>query len=143
VAEYRPVVVVRDGVPVKALADLVGRRVAFQDPGSTTGCLLPLAMLAAAGLRATELSSPQAAVPRGSVGYVFAGSDLNVLAWTRRGLTDAGAASDIIWSSDDVVPRSIKTGLHVIAEGPPVPRTLELVRAGLAAARQERLRTLL
>ena len=142
VAVYRTVILARQGGPSN-LAELRGRRLAFEDPGSTTGCLAPRALISAAGLRMVSLAAPDAPVPGDAVGTVFAGSELNVAAWTHRGIVDAGATSDLAWTTDETVPRSVKARLRVIHEGPPMPRTLELVGPRLPAALRERLREVL
>ncbi len=143
VGEYRSLLFVPETSPVRSLADLRGRRLALEDPGSTTGALVPRALLAAAGLPGPLLPSPGASVRPGQVGCVFAGSELNVFAWVRRGLVDAGATSDLVWRTRGSVPESLKRRLRVLHESPPLPRALELVGPALASERARRLRALL
>jgi phosphonate transport system substrate-binding protein len=48
---YRSIIVVRDGSPIRKLADLKGRSFGFGSPLSTSSHLMPRAMLQAAGVR--------------------------------------------------------------------------------------------
>ncbi len=143
VGEYRSLLFVPEASPVRSLADLRGRRLALEDPGSTTGALVPRALLAQARLASTLLPSPGASVRPGQVGCVFAGSELNVFAWVRRGLVDAGATSDLVWRTRGSVPESLKRRLRVLHESPPLPRALELAGPALAPERASRLQALL
>ncbi len=143
VGEYRSLLFVPETSPVRSLADLRGRRIALEDPGSTTGALVPRALLAQARLPSTLLPSPGASVRPGQVGCVFAGSELNVFAWVRRGLVDAGATSDLVWRTRGSVPESLKRRLRVLHESPPLPRALELAGPALAPERASRLQALL
>lgn len=143
VGEYRALLFVHESSPARSLADLRSRRVALEDPGSTTGALVPRALLAQARLPTELLPSPGASVRAGRVGLVFAGSELNVFAWVRRGLVDAGATSDLVWREPGSVPESLKRRLRVLQESPPLPRAVELAGPALAPARADRLRALL
>lgn len=134
---YRGVIVVAKKSPVQSLEDLRGRRIAFEDRGSTTGYLLPLAALNAAGIPAVELASPDSPVPKGSVGYVFSGGELNIATWTARGLVDAGAYSDLDLDDTDRTPKRMRSDLRVIHLSEPVIRSVVLLRPDLPAERRD------
>lgn len=136
---YRGVVIVAKNSKVQSLADLRGRRIALEDRGSTTGFLLPLAALQAAGLSPVELPTPDAPVPDGKVGYVFSGSELNIASWTSRGLVDAGAYSDQDLEDSDRTPKRMRSDLRIIHLSQPVIRSVVMLRAGLPAERRARI----
>jgi len=136
---YRGVIVVAKNSPVQSLAGMRGRRLVLEDRGSTTGFLLPLAALQAAGLSLVELPTLDAPVPDGKVGYVFSGNELNIASWTSRGLVDAGAFSDLDLEDSDRTPKRMRNDLRVIHLSPPVLRSVALLRAGLPAERRARI----
>ncbi len=132
VSEYFTVFLSRQTAEIRTLKDLVGRKIAFEDRGSTTGFYLPLAALRRAGLSAIELPDPEAVVPPGKVGYVFAENEINIAAWVDRGLTDAGAYSNLDWLDRDRVTNTMRNNLVVFHETAPILRSVVLVRSGLA-----------
>lgn len=142
-AEYHTVIIARRDGPIHSLADLSGRKVAFEDPGSTSGYLLPRSALEAAGLTLSKLDNPRSAPPDGKVGYSFANGEINVVAWVNRGLADAGAISNIDWESADKAPERLKANLTVIHETEPVTRSLMMVRLTLDTDMKMRLASVL
>lgn len=134
---YRSVVIVAKNSPLQKIADLRGRRIALEDRGSTTGYLLPLAALKAAGLRLVELARLEDAVPPDAVGYIFTQNELNIASWTTRGLVDAGAFSDLDLEDSDRTPKRMRSDLRVIYLSEPVIRSVALLRRGLPAERRE------
>ena len=133
VAEYRSVVFVRRGGPVRSIEDLRGHLLAMEDPFSSSGHLLPRLALMRAGLGFEALESPRAAVPEGRVGYAFTGDDGNTVQWVLRDRAAAGVMAegdlqelqreegvefDVVFASP-VVPR------HVVNLGPGVSKEAE------------------
>lgn len=74
-----------------SLSDLSGQTVAFAEPDSTSGFMLPLAHLREMGLQTAEVSSAEAAAGPDEIGYVFAGDDDVVATWVLEGRVTAGA----------------------------------------------------
>ncbi len=139
VAEYHSVIVVRKDSGLKTLADLVGRKFAFEDLGSTSGYLIPRAALEDAGLLLAELPDPRNPVPDGALGYSFARGEINVVAWVNRGLADAGAISNLDWMDPDTAPATLKSELRIIHETEPVIRSLIMARQSLDEGLCERV----
>ncbi len=136
---YRSVVIVAKDSPLQSLADLRGKRIALEDSSSTTGFLLPLAALKAAGLQVVQLARPDQDVPADSVGYIFTQSELNISSWTVRGLVDAGGFSDLDFDDNDRTPKRMRADLRVIHLSQPAIRSVALLRAGLPAERRARI----
>lgn len=131
VAEYRTLIVARADSPVKSVGDLAGRRLAFEDRGSTSGYFLPLSFLRRAGHTLAEISTRQRPAVEGTIGYVFAGDETNVAVWVHRGMVDAGAISDLDWTNPRAMPEQIKQELRVVGETPAVIRSVMVVRRNL------------
>jgi phosphonate transport system substrate-binding protein len=140
---YRGVVVVRRDSPIRSLQDLAGRSVAFQSPYSTSAYYLPAAMFLQAGLGMELLLSPMDKPPSGSVGYLFARTELNITTWVHKRLVDAGVLSNLDWANPQRVPPSFARDFRIIAETDDVPRALVLTRAGMEPAVEQRLREVL
>lgn len=131
VASYRSVLFTRSDSGIDTLEDLRGRVIAFEDAGSTSGFLIPLAMMRNRGIDAVALSSPYAQPPAGAVGYVFVGTEVNIAAWVARGIVDAGALNDTDWDDVDRTPGGIRESLAIFHESTEIPRSVLLVRGDL------------
>ncbi len=87
VKEYNAVIFVPKDSPIKALEDLKGKVVAFEDPASTSSYMLPKNILISAGLKLKESRKP---VP-GYVAYYFSKDDDNTVVQVKAGKkADAG-----------------------------------------------------
>jgi phosphonate transport system substrate-binding protein len=128
VAEYHSVIFVRKDSGLRTLSDFVGRKFAFEDPGSTSGYLMPRVALEDAGLHLALLPDPRNPAPDDALGYSFANGEINVVAWVNRGLADGGAVSNLDWDDPETAPAALKDELRVIHETTPVIRSLMLAR---------------
>jgi phosphonate transport system substrate-binding protein len=143
VALYHSVVFVRRDSGIRRLADLRGRSVAFQNLNSTSAYYAPAADILSTGLPMEILLSPNDRPQADGVGYVFARSENNISTWVHKRLVDAGAYSNIDWGDLHRLPESYREDLEVIHASAPFPRALELVRSGMPAEREARLREVL
>ncbi len=132
VPTYYSVIFVRKDSGMRSLKDLVGKKIAFQDRGSTSAFFVPSAILRKAGFKLVELSSPRDKVPAGKIGYVFAGKELlTITTWVHRNLADAGAYHNQNWSKPSDNPEGMKKDLKIIYQGKPMPRMIEMLRKDL------------
>jgi phosphonate transport system substrate-binding protein len=141
-AEYRTVIIARRGAGIDSLRDLRGRMLAFEDPGSTTGFLLPLALLRQNGINALQMpigSAPE----RHTVGYAFAVEEINIATMVSRGIVDAGAISNLDWEDFTRTPEAMRDGLVIVHQSGPLLRSTLLVRKDLPAGLKARLRDVL
>jgi len=130
VAAYRSVLIARKSSGVSRLEDLRDKVLAFEDPGSTSGFLYPLAALRQAGLDPVPVRRGQRP-PAGKVGYIFTRGEVNVATWVARGLADAGAISNLDWEDIARTPNILKSEIDVFYEGTPILRSVLLVRGDL------------
>lgn len=130
VAAYQSVLIGKKGSGLNRLEDLRDKVVAFEDPGSTSGFLYPLAALRQAGLDPVPVKRGQKP-PAGKVGYVFTRGEVNVATWVARGLADAGAISNLDWEDIARTPGILKSEIEVFYEGTPILRSVLLVRGDL------------
>jgi phosphonate transport system substrate-binding protein len=119
VAEYRAEIIVLTESPVRSLEDLHGRVIAFDDPDSTTGHLLPRAMLVASGLKIELLNRSVDPVDPGKVGAVFTMSDKGSILSLFEGRV-AAAATDPLYIAkiEEERPGSVRSIAHSVT----VPR---------------------
>lgn len=143
VPTYYSVMFTRNDSKINFLKDLQGKKIAFQNPGSTTAYYIPVATLRKAGLELVEIPSPRAQAPTGKVGYAFAGDELSITTWVHRGLADAGAYHNQNWGSADTNPEGMKKDLKIFYQSRPFPRMVELVRKDLDANIKSRLKEIL
>lgn len=142
ISEYRSVFIARRDSGIRSIEDLRGRKVAFEDRGSTSGFLLPMAILKQHGLNAAEIPATGQARPD-RVSYAFAAVEVNIAAWVARGITDAGAFSTQDWEDVARTPEPLKADLVIIHESEPLMRSAILARAGLRPELKARIKQVL
>ncbi|QIL20124.1 phosphate/phosphite/phosphonate ABC transporter substrate-binding protein [Thermomonas sp. HDW16] len=140
---YHSVFFVRRDSPVRTLADLAGRSVAFQNPYSTSAYYLPAAKLLDAGMKLEVLLSPMDKPAPGAVGYLFARTELNITTWVHKRLVDAGVFSNLDWANPQRMPPSFAQDFRIVAATDDVPRALMLMRNGMDPKVEARLREVL
>ncbi len=133
VGYYHSLLIVHKDSGIQSLDDLVGRTVGFEDPGSTSGFLVPFAMLRERGLQLRQLDGPRATASPGEVGYVFANAEINIGAWVARGLSAAGSISDKDFKDEGRVPPQVRERLRILVKSPPILRSILLVNGRLDA----------
>lgn len=143
VSHYRTLIFARRDSGLRTPVDLRGRSIAFQNPSSTSAFHVPALVLLEHGLPLEILLSPRDRPAPGSVGFVFARSELNISTWVHKRLVDAGALSNLDWNSPQRMPPSYRRDLVVVHETPEYPRALELVRGDMPPAVKARLREVL
>lgn len=143
VPDYHTVFVTRKDSGIHALADLKGRTIAFEDPGSTTAYFVPKSELIQQGLQLVPLSSPRDVPPTDKVGYVFAREEINMATWVYRGLVDAAAYNNLDWNKEDHTPPKFKKDMRIFHHTQPFPRAVELVRKRLDPRIKARLKAVL
>ncbi|MFT3898257.1 MAG: phosphate/phosphite/phosphonate ABC transporter substrate-binding protein [Thermomonas sp.] len=140
---YHTVFFARRDAGIRGIDGLRGHSIAFQNTSSTTAYFVPAMQLLERGESLTLLLSPHDRPDRGTVGYLFAGSERNIATWVQKGLVDVGAISNTDWDNPQLVPPAFRPDLKVIGTTPEYPRALEMVRGGLDERIRERLRKLL
>jgi phosphonate transport system substrate-binding protein len=143
VKAYRTVFIARRDSGIESLDDLRGRSVAFQSTSSTSAYFAPAIELLERRLPLEILLSPDDRPGAGSVGYLFARSELNIATWVHKRLVDAGVMSNLDWASAERIPPSYRRDLLVIHQTPEYPRALEMTRGDLEPRVAARLREVL
>lgn len=140
VGAYHTVIFSLKGGAIKTAEDLKGQTVAFDDPWSTSGYMLPIAHLKELGFGVEELSSLASEPAPDAVGYFFSGDDDSSIQWVVAGRVGAAA----IGSSDfDKIPLETRDRLHVVAETESVPRQLVMVGPHLSPEQVEAIAAVL
>ncbi len=140
---YHSVFFVRRDSPIQSLQDLLGHRLAFQSPYSTSAYYLPAATLLERGLALEPLLSPMDRPAPDRVGYVFARTELNIATWVHKRLVDVGVLSNLDWMNPARMPPVFAQDFRVIGRTEDVPRALMLARTGLDPKVEARLREVL
>lgn len=93
-ASYHSVIVVPTDSEMESIEDLRGAVIGFQEPDSTSGYLLPVALLLEAGLPLEHMHQDHQEPAENTVGYLFTGDDRNTALGLVRGTIDAGATDN-------------------------------------------------
>jgi phosphonate transport system substrate-binding protein len=115
--EIQGVIIVRSDAPVTDLAGLRGKKVAFGDPHSTMGHLVPRLMLHQAGIDVEDLAA-----------HAFVRNHHNVVLGVLMGDFDAGAVKE------EVYDEYRDTGIRVLVKTPPVSEHLFVTSSKLPPA---------
>ncbi|WP_425456059.1 phosphate/phosphite/phosphonate ABC transporter substrate-binding protein [Cognatilysobacter terrigena] len=143
VSRYRSVFFARRDRGLASIDDLRGHRIAFQRPSSTSAYYVPAGVLLDRGMKLEILLSPDDQPAPGSVGYLFARSELNIATWVHKGLVDAGVMSNVDWENPARVPSTFRRDFVLIGQSPDYPRAVEVVRGDLDPRIAARLREVL
>jgi phosphonate transport system substrate-binding protein len=127
---YKSIIVTRCGSGIHSLKDLKGRSVAFVDPASTSGGLVPTWML----------KKETGALPQDYFGkFIYAGSHDAAELAVKNGIVDAAADSDVTYERM-VAKGLISRETHcIIAESPPLPGPPLAWRGDLPAETKRRI----
>lgn len=143
VPEYHTVFITHQDSSIHSLADLTGKALAFEDPGSTSGYFVPKGVLLQEGFVLYPLLTPREKPPADKVGYAFAHAEINMATWVYRRLVDAAAYSNLDWERDSRTPKEFKKSLRIFHRTRPFPRAVEVARQGLDPRLKARLKAML
>ncbi|PSN19179.1 phosphate ABC transporter substrate-binding protein [filamentous cyanobacterium CCP5] len=129
VEAYHTIIFSRADGAVQTLEALPGQMIAFEEPFSTSGFMLPLAYLIEAGLNPREKAADSAPVAADEVGYVFSEDQKNAVQWV---LTGRVAAAAVAAPDFFKIPADVRQRLTILAETEPLPRHLALVSPTLS-----------
>lgn len=140
VGEYRSIIFTKRDSGITRLEDLLGKMIAFEDPGSTSAYFLPKVFLVSRGFKLTEKFSFEGKVSPKEIGYIFTFAEENIVNWVLLQKVAAGA-----FSSNDLneLDERRKGQLLILGETETVPRHLVSVRKDLDRLLVHRLTALL
>jgi phosphonate transport system substrate-binding protein len=125
---YWSVYVALQSSGIKSAKDLVGKRVAFEKPHSTSGFVLPASTLIQQGITLTEISGPEAHVEPDEIGYYFSKDKENSFSAVLRGRAAGAGVSNQDYRE---LPEELKRRIIAFDKTNPVPRQVVSVRPGL------------
>ena len=128
---YRSVIFTRVDSGVASVDGLAGRIIAFGEPFSTSGFLMPKAALASAGLALVNYEDPAASIPSDRVGYIFSNDAENTMFWVLKGKVAAGAVNADYYEA--LAGKRIGE-LRILLTTDAVPRNVVCVRRDLDPA---------
>ena len=143
VPEYHSLIFTRKDSGIHTLADLKGKSITFEDPGSTSGYYIPASILIREGFELALLGSPKEKPAHGKIGYVFSGLEVNTAIWVHKGIVDAGAINNLDWDKTDHLNQALKPDLKIVYKTKNYPRALEIVRKDLDSIVRQRLKKIL
>ncbi|MDI3324316.1 phosphate/phosphite/phosphonate ABC transporter substrate-binding protein [Pontibacterium granulatum] len=140
---YQTLIYTHKDSGLRNLADLTGKRIAFEHNNSFSSYYLPRMILEKHGQSLNFIHSLHAARDSNKVNHLFSRNEKNNLLWVHKRLVEAGALNDGDWQNPDRVPDALKSELRIIYRSEPYPRALELVSSKLSAERAAALKALL
>ena len=139
-AEYRGVIFTNKEGGIRRLEDLRGKMIAFEDPGSTSGYLLPKLFLLKKGFSVVENRNLGSKVSPNEIGYIFGDTANGVVNLVSQQKVAAGA-----FSNDDFagLEDKHKSLISILGETEAVPRHLVSVRKDLPEPVTKQLKEIL
>lgn len=142
-SEYSSLIVVDKESDIYQLEDLLGKTIAFEDPGSTTAFFAPYMEIFNRGLPLTPLIIGASEIDQDKVHYRFSEAEQNSSALLFQKKVDAIALSDYDWLKTDHVPSSQRENFRIIWISEPFPAALEVINSQIPAEQKAYLRNTL
>jgi len=139
-AEYQSLLFSKRDGGIKRLDELRGKTIVFEDPGSTSGYLMPKFFLQRNGFKLAEKKDFDANATAGQVSYIFAYRQEKLLDMVFTKQAAAGAISD---DDHGKLGDDRKSDIAVLAQTERLPRHLVSVRADLSPQTVARLTDIL
>ena len=140
IAEYRSVIFAGKESGISRFEDLRGKMIAFEDPGSTSGYLLPKPVLFKKGFSVAQKASPGDKVAANEIGYIFGESATNTVNLVLQDKVAAGAISNDDYAG---LEEKSKASIAILGETDSMPRHLVSVRKDLPDPVGKRLKEIL
>jgi len=93
-SQYRSVIFVRDDSDIKTLDDLKNKVIAFEEPFSTSGFMLPAMTLKREGMKLAAVQAVHVRPPAGTIGSIMAFDNETQSSWVERGRVQAAAMAE-------------------------------------------------
>ncbi len=138
--KYRSVIFVSKDSPIERISDLKGKKIAFEEPFSTSGFMLPALTMRLDGLKLKRLTSVRGKPGQDEVGDIMAFDNETQVAWVERGLVHAAAMSE--GDLKDFTRTALKPFRSILFT-PYVPYHVVSVRPGLDLELAKRIATVL
>ena len=140
---YHGVVFSKIGSGISSLKDLRGKVVAFEEPFSTSGYLLPKASLVQHGLSLKQTQAPPRNPGTKHAGYIFSGGEQNTMLWVLKGRVAAGAMSNVTYSKIAKTGVGNLKNLKIIHQTFTTPSHLVVSRSDLSLPLVEKIKEVL
>ncbi len=138
--EYWSTFIALRGNGIGSVNDLLGKTIAFEEPHSTSGFVLPAGTLVDRGYDITPIETFDDPVAPGEIGYLFSRDEENILEYVLQGRVAAGGFSNLDY---DKLPEQLKERIVAFDRTISVPRQLVSVRPRLDAALAQEVKSLL
>ncbi|MFK7792429.1 MAG: phosphate/phosphite/phosphonate ABC transporter substrate-binding protein [Devosiaceae bacterium] len=125
---YRSLIIVEQASRFQTVADLDGATIAFEEEDSSSGYLLPAALILQWGLNLRALNDLQETPRDGEVGYLETHDDRNSILWLANGLVSAAAVDQQSWS---LLNQARPGEFRVLSRSMFVPREVVMQRNAL------------
>ncbi len=140
VPTYWSVYVANRGSGISTVEGFVGKVIAFEEPYSTSGFLLPAGTLVSRGFKLREVEGPDTEVAADEIGYFFSGDEENTMELILQNKIAGGAASNADY---DELTEPFKEQIISFDKTMIVARQLVSARPGLDPDLVEAVRKLL
>lgn len=140
VEAYHSVIFTRVDSDIKTINDLKQDLIAFEEPFSTSGYMLPLTYLIEAGLQLVEQPETEATIAVDQVGYTFSEDSSNTIQWVLANRVAAGAVGEPDFLE---IPTTVRQQLRILAHTESLPRHVVMLSPTLTPEEVAAIKTVL
>ena len=140
VSSYWSTFVVLKERMVDSFDEFLGKIIAFEEPRSTSGYVLPAGKLLEHGYSLKQVEGSSAEVADNEIGYFFSRDEENTIDLVLRGIVAAGGISN---QDFDQLPPEVSQKLAIFGRTMTVPRQIVSLRPGMDAPKKEKIKELL
>lgn len=123
--EYHSVFFALADSGIESIEDLNGRTIAYDNPASTSGYMMPTSYLLSNDLNPVEKETTNDPVAQNEIAYIFSGDDENTIEWVLSGRVDVGVVDNLTFLAD--VSQETRDNLVIIARTEDVPRRVVMI----------------
>lgn len=138
--KYRSVIFVNSDSGISRLRDLRNKIIAFEEPFSTSGFILPALEVLRSGLELSQLDDVRSRLASGKVNYVLANDNETQMVWLER---DRVAAAAMAEDDFNEYSKNALKPLTILFTTPYVPYHVVTYRSGLEAKYVRRIKEVL
>lgn len=140
IGEYHTVIFAKQDTNFNQLDDLKGKMIAFEEPFSSSGYMLPKMVLLQRGYKLAPKSDASEPVAAGEIGYLFSRADENTMMWVLMGKVAAGTMDNKNYKEE---ARASLNSLKIIDKTFSIPRQIVSYRADLPTKLVDRIKEIL
>jgi phosphonate transport system substrate-binding protein len=141
-ASYQSLLLVKKESIYRHIHDLTGKKVALEDPSSTSGYFVPMLMFKQYGIKVNMLERLNGTVSTDAINYVRFDDEEDSVFWLDKGLVEALATSSTDWDKKQRYADYYRSQFRVLQRSEDIPRAFEIASNKLPLSLVEKVKSI-